>query len=82
MFAWAIALGDSYASRPCVRSSPFERVEMDRIVSGNRGWGDTRVNGICLVGRSPLLEKSERRSRNFSIALRGVCCEGTGERSR
>ena len=38
MFAGAIALRDSYASRPCVQSSPFEMVEMDRIVGGNRGW--------------------------------------------
>ena len=29
---------DSYASCPCVQTSPFEMVEMDRIVSRKRGW--------------------------------------------
>ncbi|MEG4345833.1 hypothetical protein QUB70_21515 [Microcoleus sp. A003_D6] len=35
-------------------------VEMDRIVGGKRGWGDTRVNGICRMGRSLWLEKIRR----------------------
>ena len=49
-FAGAIALQDSYAARPCVQSAPFEMMEMDKSVSGKRGWGDTRVNGICRMG--------------------------------
>ena len=55
LFAGAIALRDIYASRPCVQSAPFEMVEMDQIVGGKTGWGDTRVNGICRMGRSRFL---------------------------
>ena len=51
LFGGAIALRDSYAARPSVQSSPFEMVEIDKIVSGKRVWGDKRVNGICLMGR-------------------------------
>lgn len=38
LFAGARSLRDSCASRPCVKLSAFEMVEMDRIVSGKRGW--------------------------------------------
>jgi len=38
-FCWGdSAKRDSYASRPCVQSSPFKMVEMDKIVSGKTGW--------------------------------------------
>ncbi|MEO6861769.1 MAG: hypothetical protein ABI180_09575 [Microcoleus sp.] len=57
LFAGAIALRDSYASRPSVQSAPFEMVEMDKIVSGKTGWGDTRVKRIWKMGDRSFLHR-------------------------
>ncbi len=33
-----------------MQSAPFEMVEMERIVGGKTGWGDTRVKRISKMG--------------------------------
>jgi len=62
LFAGAIALQDSYAARPCVQSSHFEMVEMDRIVSGKRGWvtrGLREYVGLGLLLKSNLFNEKK-----------------------
>ncbi len=62
-FAEAIALQDSYASRPCVQSSPLEMVEMDQIVSGKRGWVTRGLREY--VGWGDRLRTTNHRSSRF-----------------